>query len=89
MMLCMHISDTLLFYTNINRGLLKSIANYARIDEMDRELVALNNALLAGDIAGTQRGLGSSFFVPCHLTENNRRWYREMESSKETLLDQV
>ena len=81
--------DTVIFFTNLNRELLNGIAKTVDGYQMDRELVAFNDTLVAGEMAGAMRALGAGFFAPCYFSDANRKWFTWLDTRRGILLNQA
>ena len=79
------------FYTDIIDDLIRSILGQLRSINADRwfQLVALETLLLATNLFGIERALGTVYFVRCTLTYSNLQWFNTVRAQGELLVEQA
>ncbi len=77
------------FYTELNIEFLDISAMSIHVESQDRYLVAFDSLLRAGDAAGIQRALGSSYWAPCKFSPSNFNWFQDLQSQANTYLHQL
>ncbi len=85
----MSLEKNILFYTELNIEFLDVSAKSIHVESQDRYLVAFDSLLRAGDAAGIQRALGSSYWAPCGFSPSNFRWFQDLNAQATTFLQQL
>ncbi len=81
--------DNINFYTELDLKFLDVSAESIHVDSQDRYLVAFYSLLRAGDAAGIQRALGSSYWAPCHFSHSTLVLFQDLRSQTNTFLHQL
>ncbi len=85
----MSFEENINFYTELNIEFLDVSAKSIHVESQDRYLVAFDSLLRAGDAAGIQRALGSSYWAPCRFSPSNFRWFQDLNAHVQTFLQQL
>ncbi len=83
--------DNIIFYTNINEGLIESkIIETSQIEaSIWYQLIAKQSLFRAADFYGIERALGSAFYVQCALSDDDLSWIRTVRTQGDMMLDQA